>query len=111
MATYSLQEEKKKYDKICDEAYDKASSEEKTLTHWLDSPWKSKLMKTCYLHGFYGYHMVDFFPDNYIPEPKSTGVSMETLKNIGSVVSSTPPGKFTVHGGKFDYMCNNIYNV
>ena len=44
MATYSLQEEKVKYDKICDEAYEKASREAKTLTHWLDSPWKGKMV-------------------------------------------------------------------
>lgn len=99
MAIYSLQEEKNKYNKICNEAYDKASSEEKTLTHWLDSPWKSKLI-IC--HGFYGHYMIDFFIENYKPEPKSTGVAIETLKDIGRVVSSTPPGNFTVHSGKFD---------
>lgn len=50
-------------------------------------------------HGLCGYHILDFFPDEYTPEPKPTGVSMETLKQIGSVVSSTPPREFTVHPG------------
>ena len=31
-----------KYDKICNEAYAKASTEAKT--HWLDSPWTGRVM-------------------------------------------------------------------
>ena len=73
----------------------------KTLTHWLDSPWKSKVSHVI-CRSFYGYHIIDFFPDDYKPEPKSTGVAMETLKQIGSIVSSSPPGEFTVHSGMFD---------
>lgn len=46
--------------------------------------------------------MIDFFPDKYDPEPKSTGVAMDTLKKIGDVFSTTPPGDFKVHGGMFD---------
>jgi len=54
------------------------------------------------------YHLItDFFPkgypDNYKVEPKPTGVAMETLKHIGNVVSSSPPGEFTVHSGMFNY--------
>ncbi|XP_065910011.1 2-oxoglutarate dehydrogenase complex component E1-like isoform X2 [Dysidea avara] len=76
-----FESEKAKYDKICDEAHSKANDEIKTLSHWLDSPWK------------------DFFPDDpSAPEPIPTGVAMDTLEHIGTVFS-TPPEGFTLHKG------------
>ena len=60
--------------------------------------------------SFYGYYVIDFFPDDYKPEPRSTGVAMETLKQIGKVVSSPPPGEFTVHSGTFDCWGTLIIN-
>ncbi|RXM91380.1 2-oxoglutarate dehydrogenase, mitochondrial [Acipenser ruthenus] len=79
------EEEISKYDKICEEAYERSKDEKiMHIKHWLDSPWP-------------GFFTLD-------GQPKSmscphTGLSEEDLTHIGEVASSVPVEDFTVHGG------------
>ncbi|MGH0188752.1 UNVERIFIED_CONTAM: hypothetical protein FKN15_031275 [Acipenser sinensis] len=78
-------EEISKYDKICEEAYERSKDEKiMHIKHWLDSPWP-------------GFFTLD-------GQPKSmscphTGLSEEDLTHIGEVASSVPVEDFTIHGG------------
>ncbi|XP_064421602.1 2-oxoglutarate dehydrogenase complex component E1 isoform X1 [Latimeria chalumnae] len=74
-----------KYDKICEEAYER-SKDEKILhiKHWLDSPWP-------------GFFTLDGQPKSMTCP--STGLKEEDLNHIGSVASSVPVEDFTIHGG------------
>ncbi|KAK1884565.1 2-oxoglutarate dehydrogenase mitochondrial [Dissostichus eleginoides] len=76
VTTQAYEEEVARYDKICEDAYNR-SKDEKILhiKHWLDSPWP------------------DFF--NLDGQPKTmhsppTGISEEELKHIGNIASSVP---------------------
>ncbi|XP_074608513.1 2-oxoglutarate dehydrogenase complex component E1-like [Acropora palmata] len=80
-----VQEEKSSYDKICEEALREAKSEKRVLLNrdWLDSPWKG------------------FFKKGHSPtQPiRPTGVTLDTIKHIGNVMSASPGGDFKIHGG------------
>lgn len=79
-----LQDEVKKYDKICEEAYMLAKKEISVSNKdWLDSPWE----------GFFDNREAMVLP--------KTGVSEEVLKHVGEVFSSPPPGDFVIHGGQY----------
>ncbi|XP_017136092.1 2-oxoglutarate dehydrogenase, mitochondrial [Drosophila miranda] len=73
-----------KYDKICEDAWQE-STKLSTMKYssWIDSPWTA---------FFQGRDRLKMCP---------TGVSLDTLKNIGEVYSSPPPKehKFEVHKG------------
>ncbi|XP_041087978.1 2-oxoglutarate dehydrogenase, mitochondrial isoform X2 [Polyodon spathula] len=79
------EEEISKYDKICEEAYERSKDEKiMHIKHWLDSPWP-------------GFFTLD-------GQPKSmncphTGLSEDELTHIGEVASSVPVEDFTIHGG------------
>uniref|UniRef100_A0AAQ4Q945 2-oxoglutarate dehydrogenase complex component E1 n=1 Tax=Gasterosteus aculeatus aculeatus TaxID=481459 RepID=A0AAQ4Q945_GASAC len=79
------EEEIAKYDKICEEAYNR-SKDEKILhiKHWLDSPWP-------------GFFTLDGQPKSM--SCPSTGLTEENLNHIGTVASSVPVEDFTIHGG------------
>uniref|UniRef100_A0A673HFR3 2-oxoglutarate dehydrogenase complex component E1 n=1 Tax=Sinocyclocheilus rhinocerous TaxID=307959 RepID=A0A673HFR3_9TELE len=79
------EEEIAKYDKICEEAYNR-SKDEKILhiKHWLDSPWP-------------GFFTLDGQPKSM--SCPSTGLNEEVLSHIGQVASSVPVEDFTIHGG------------
>ncbi|KAI9543736.1 hypothetical protein NQZ68_008783 [Dissostichus eleginoides] len=79
------EEEIAKYDKICEEAYNR-SKDEKILhiKHWLDSPWP-------------GFFTLDGQPKAM--SCPSTGLTEEMLNHIGGVASSVPVEDFTIHGG------------
>merc|ERR1719367_1228168 len=71
-----------KYDRICEEAYKKASEETQIFNkHWLDSPWSG------------------FFEGKDPLKVKDTGVHEETLTHIGNRISQGPPNApdFKVH--------------
>lgn len=80
-----VQEEKSSYDKICEESLREAKSEKRVLLNrdWLDSPWKG------------------FFKKGHSPtQPiRPTGVTLDTIKHIGNVMSASPGGDFKIHGG------------
>lgn len=79
---HEVQEEKDKYDKICEEAYKIAARETQVFNKdWLDSPWRG------------------FFEGRDPLKCTATGVPLETLTHIGTKFSSLPPGNFTVHNG------------
>nr|XP_033798845.1 LOW QUALITY PROTEIN: 2-oxoglutarate dehydrogenase-like, mitochondrial [Geotrypetes seraphini] len=80
-----FEEEIAKYDKICEEAYNR-SKDEKILhiKHWLDSPWP-------------GFFTLEGQPKSM--SCPSTGISEETLKHIGNIASSVPVEGFKIHGG------------
>ncbi|KAK9968708.1 hypothetical protein ABG768_003019 [Culter alburnus] len=79
------EEEIAKYDKICEEAYNR-SKDEKILhiKHWLDSPWP-------------GFFTLDGQPKSM--SCPSTGLNEEMLSHVGQVASSVPVDDFTIHGG------------
>uniref|UniRef100_A0A8C1AYK4 2-oxoglutarate dehydrogenase complex component E1 n=1 Tax=Cyprinus carpio carpio TaxID=630221 RepID=A0A8C1AYK4_CYPCA len=79
------EEEIAKYDKICEEAYNR-SKDEKILhiKHWLDSPWP-------------GFFTLDGQPKSM--SCPSTGLNEEVLSHIGQMASSVPVEDFTIHGG------------
>merc|ERR1712142_979216 len=71
-----------KYDRICEEAYKKASEETQIFNkHWLDSPWSG------------------FFEGKDPLKVKDTGVHEETLTHIGNRFSQGPPNAddFKIH--------------
>lgn len=73
-----------KYDKICEEAYVLAKKETAVRnTDWLDSPWSG------------------FFEGRDPMKMQPTGVSEDTLRHIGGLVSTPPPGDFVIHGGEY----------
>ena len=50
--------------------------------------------------------LAGFFQKNYKLMPvKPTGASLDTLKHVGSVISTPPGGDFKIHGGRFTPMC------
>lgn len=73
-----------KYEKICEEAHQKASEETQVFhKHWLDSPWSG------------------FFEGKDPLKAPPTGVHEETLTHIGKRFSSGPPNApdFKIHKG------------
>lgn len=73
---------KNKYENILQEAYQNAEKDRKSFNKdWLDSPW----------HGFFG--------DKDPLKCGETGVSLDTIKHIGSAFGSAPPGNFKIHPG------------
>ncbi|XP_021335152.1 2-oxoglutarate dehydrogenase complex component E1 isoform X2 [Danio rerio] len=79
------EEEISKYDKICEEAYNRSKDEKiMHIKHWLDSPWP-------------GFFTLDGQPKTM--SCPSTGLSEETLAHIGQTASSVPVEDFTIHGG------------
>ncbi|KAK6187666.1 hypothetical protein SNE40_005643 [Patella caerulea] len=76
------EEEVAKYDKICEEAYVLAKKETAVSNKdWLDSPWTG------------------FFEGRDPMKLPSTGISEDTLRDIGVKFSTPPGGDFTIHGG------------
>lgn len=81
-APEEVEEVRKRYDTILQEAYKKVEKETKIHNkEWLDSPW----------HGFFGIR------DPIKCDP--TGVPEDILKHVGTVFSSPPPGNFKIHPG------------
>lgn len=77
-----VDEVRARYDAILQEAYKNVEKETKIhLSEWLDSPW----------HGF-------FETRDPIKCPP-TGIAEDTLKHVGSIFSSPPPGDFKIHPG------------
>ncbi|THD22927.1 2-oxoglutarate dehydrogenase mitochondrial [Fasciola hepatica] len=71
----------KKYDQICEEAYELAKKQTVTYNRaWIDSPW----------HGFFENKDPMYLPN--------TGVESSILEHIGHVISESPEG-MTIHPG------------
>lgn len=74
--------ELKKYDQICEGAFEKARDQDHQVDKWLDSPWK----------GFFAKNQP---PLSHVP---STGVDRDRLLHIGRQFSLLPPD-FNLHAG------------